>query len=275
MASPDGGYVTCSKNGQPIHQCRPRGRPEGENTVNRFLKTAAAMAALLAAGAAAPAPGGEEKLARNLAALLIAGRSVVAANQPLINDANKGDKGFTAAVFGAAVAAEFKAKAGIDLAALDRSKADDKRLLALFDAQKEIVTEAQPMINAPGMAFKGFTPAVFGLGASQKFTAATGVYLKQTSEKYRNPLNQPDAFEKKVLAKFTASDWEKGKGFAEAGDLKGKKAVRYMQPLYIGKACLTCHGDPKGELDIAGRAKEGYHEGELRGAVSVAVPVGL
>lgn len=233
-----------------------------------------AVAVLVVLGSAQPArAAGEEKLARNLAALLVAGRGVVAANQPLINDASKGDKGFTAEVFGAAVAAEFKAKAGVDLAALDAAKRDDAKLLALFTAAKQVVAEAQPLINQSGMGFKGFTPAIFGRATGEKFSAATGLGLKQTSEKYRNPSNQPDAFEKGVLARFQADGWEKGKGHAETVDVKGKKALRYLQPLYISKACLTCHGDPKGELDIAGRTKEGYHEGDLRGAVSVTVPL--
>jgi hypothetical protein len=114
---------------------------------------------------------------------------------------------------------------------------------------------------------------VFGLHTAEKFAAATGVALKQTSERYRNPVNQPDAFEKAVLARFAGAGWEKGKGHAEVAEVGGKKVLRYLQPLYVGKACLSCHGDPKGELDVAGRAKEGYAEGELRGAVSVTVAI--
>jgi hypothetical protein len=237
-----------------------------------MVKVLAAMAALAVAvnGQAAEKP--SEKVARNLAALLVAGRAVVAQNQPLINDAAKGDKGFGADVFGAAVAAEYKAKAGIDLAALGASR-DDKLLKALFEAERQTVAEAQSIINLAGMGFKGFTPAVFGLHTSEKFAKATGLSLKQTSDKYRNPVNQPDAFEKGVLAKFGAPGWEKGQGYAEVVDHGGKKALRYLQPLYVGKPCLSCHGDPKGELDVAGRAKEGYREGELRGAVSVIVPL--
>jgi general secretion pathway protein A len=130
------------------------------------------------------------------------------------------------------------------------------------------------MIDSPGVGFKGFTPAVFGRAAAQKFGAATGISVKQTSERYRNPQNEPDAFERRTLARFAAGGWERGKGVAEATDLNGKKVLRYLQPLYIAKGCLACHGDPKGELDIAGRAKEGYREGDLRGAISVIVPVG-
>lgn len=45
-----------------------------------------------------------------------------------------------------------------------------------------------------------------------------------------------------------------------------------MLPIYIESACLKCHGEPKGEKDITGHIKEGYKEGELRGAISVMIP---
>ncbi len=238
------------------------------------MRLVAAVAALAVAvnGWAAEKP--QESVARSLAALLVAGRAVVAQNQPLINDASKGDKGFTPDAFGAAVAAELKAKAGLDLATLGSSRSD-KLLKALFEAERQTVADAQPTINLAGMGFKGFTPAVFGLHTAERFGKATGLSLKQTSDKYRNPLNQPDAFEKAVLAMFAGAKWEKGQGYAEVVDHGGKKVLRYLQPLYVAKPCLACHGDPKGELDVAGRAKEGYREGELRGAVSVIVPLAL
>ena len=241
--------------------------------MRRKLEAVVVIAVLAAASAARAAESGEERLARSLAALLVAGRAVVAQNQPLINDSTRGEKGFGPEVFAAAVAAEYKAKTGIDLAALDPARKDDQRLKALLDAEKKVVAEAQPVINLAGMGFKGFTPAVFGLHTAEKFAAATGLSLKQTSERYRNPLNQPDAFEKTVLAKFSSAGWEKGKGYAEVVAQKGGKTLRYLQPLYIAKPCLACHGSPKGELDAAGRAKEGYAEGDLRGAVSVTVPL--
>jgi len=98
-------------------------------------------------------------------------------------------------------------------------------------------------------------------------------YLKQTSLKYRNPANSPDAFEARILKEFEAEDYPKGQGKGRVVDSSdGSKKYRYMLPLYIGAACLKCHGDPKGEKDIAGRIKEGYKEGEVRGAISVMVP---
>ncbi len=236
----------------------------------RILAAVAALA--IAVNGRAAAEKAEEKLARNLAALLVAGRAVIAESQPLINDASRGAKGFTPDAFGAKVTAEFKAKAGIDLGALGASRGD-KLLKALFEAERQTVADAQRIIDLPGMGFKGFTPAIFGLHTAEKFAAATGLSLKQTSEKYRNPVNQPDAFEKAVLAKFGGAGWEKGKGYAEVVASGRGRAVRYLQPLYVAAPCLSCHGSPKGELDVAGRAKEGYREGELRGAVSVTVPV--
>jgi hypothetical protein len=49
--------------------------------------------------------------------------------------------------------------------------------------------------------------------------------------------------------------------------------LRYVVPLYIEKSCLPCHGEPAGEKDITGRIKEGYKEGDLRGAISIIVPI--
>lgn len=237
--------------------------------MNGLSKALAGLVAMAMAASASAAVSKDEQLARNLAALLVAGRAVVAQNQPLINDAAKGDKGFTGEKFSAAVIAEFKDKTGIDLA-----KGADKRLQLLLDAERQVVNEAQTVINLAGMGFKGFTPAIFGLHTAEKFQKATGLSLKQTSEKYRNPVNQPDAFEKAILQKFAGKGWEKGKGYAEVTTVGGKRVVRYVQPLYIAKPCLACHGEPKGEIDVAGRAKEGYQEGDLRGGVSVIVPVG-
>src|SRR5688500_11426086 len=53
--------------------------------------------------------------ARLLAILLDSGRVVVGANQPLINDKDKGEKGFTPDVFEKQLQAKFKERAGVDL----------------------------------------------------------------------------------------------------------------------------------------------------------------
>ncbi len=214
----------------------------------------------------------EEVTAKAVADYLVAGRAVVAKNQPLINDASKADKGFTTEVYEAQVSEEFKKLTGLDIKAQNPSDPAGKALIDVHESAKEVVAEAQAQINEAGKGFKGFIPAVFGARTGERFYKKSGVRLKQTSIKFRGDYNRPDDFEEGILKKFE-SGWEKGKSYAEETTFGGRKVTRYMMPLYIAKACLACHGDPAGELDIAGRVKEGYKEGDLRGAISVIVPV--
>ena len=53
--------------------------------------------------------------------------------------------------------------------------------------------------------------------------------------------------------------------------LEDGKSVRVLLPLFYEKACLSCHGQPKGERDITGYPREGGKEGELGGAISVKI----
>ena len=69
----------------------------------------------------------------------------------------------------------------------------------------------------------------------------------------------------------------KGKGYGKNRKLKGKGFI-VMPFLYIEKACLKCHGDPKtsptgDNLDMAGKPMEGYAEGEVRGCISIIIPL--
>lgn len=48
-----------------------------------------------------------------------------------------------------------------------------------------------------------------------------------------------------------------------------------VMPIYYTAACLTCHGEPEGDLDISGYPKEGAHEGDLAGAITVSAPLSL
>jgi len=209
---------------------------------------------------------------RLLAVLLDAGRVTVGANLSLINDPDKGDKGFTADVFEKQLTEKFKDRAKVNLADLKNEKVPElaKKLLPqLVEASKGVVADYQPVINKQGMGYKGFIPATFGTQAAAKFRAKTGVYLKQTANPARNPKNTPDDFELKALAKFAEASYPRQgeKIISEAVD--GGKAVRVMLPLFYGKGCLGCHGEPKGEKDISGYMKEGAKEGDMGGAISV------
>jgi general secretion pathway protein A len=135
---------------------------------------------------------------RLLAVLLDSGGATIGENQLLIDDSNKGDKGFTAHVFEKQLIEQFKDRTKINLADLGNEnvpKLAKKLLPALIDAMKQTVDDFQPVINRQGMGFKGFIPATFGTHAAAKFRAKTGVYLKQTKISPRNSSNSPDEFE--------------------------------------------------------------------------------
>ena len=71
------------------------------------------------------------------------------------------------------------------------------------------------------------------------------------------PENAPDSWETEALRAFERGDAE----ISSVEDIEGKKYMRLMRPLITEKGCLKCH------------AKQGYHEGDIRGGISVSIPM--
>lgn len=212
--------------------------------------------------------------ARLIAILLDSGRVTVGANQALINDPDKGDKGFTPTVFEQQMATMFKERTGINLANLQNEKLPEKAkplLAQLVEFSKRIVELYQTPINIKGIRYKGLIPATFGTETAGMFTRWSGVYLKQTApdKLLRNPKNKADELESAFLAKFAVLSNTHSDEHILSETVENGKAVQVMLPLYYRKACLSCHGEPKGERDITGGFKEGGKEHELAGAISV------
>ncbi len=135
--------------------------------------------------------------------------------------------------------------------------------------QKAINTEADGSIR-----LKKFIPAVFGRLTAERFFAKTGVPLKQTTlgkngYKERNRYNAPDDWEKQGLQKIMAQDWPANVGYGEQVGTR----YRYIKPIYIKKGCLGCHGTPIGEKGPYGHPKEGYQLNDVRGGISLALPL--
>ncbi|MES9906857.1 MAG: DUF3365 domain-containing protein [Sedimenticola sp.] len=219
--------------------------------------------------AATPIPvAGEnaEEAARMVAKMVIIGRGIVAGHQGVINDPAKGNKGFSPDYMTTHMRKTFEKKMGMSVDQVTPSGVK-KALLAVLDASSVAVRNNQGRINRPGVKFKGFIPAVYGRITGNILKAKTGIGLKQTTFKYRNAYNKPDQFEAGVLKKFESGELDEGYG------MRVGAKYRYMEPIYIKKACMKCHGQPKGELDIAGKVKEGYEIGDLRGAISISLPV--
>ncbi len=218
-----------------------------------------------------------EETARLLAKLLQAGRLVIEQNQTLIDDPHRGEKGFTPEVFAQQLREEFRKRTGIDLNTLSTKQAQfglpplaRELLPGLIEASKEVVRDAQVVINQRGIGYKNFIPATYGSQAAARFSKRSHVQLKQTAIQPRNPKNEPDEYERSVL------QWLSGRPNSEAyvSELtESGKTLRVIMPIYYLPECLACHGGPKGEWDISGYPKEGAHEGDLAGAISVRIPL--
>jgi len=214
-----------------------------------------------------------EEASRLIALLLSAGRVVIDRNQTLINNPNIGDKGFGPGEFEQQVIGEFRTRTGVDLTkpALTHLSANVTDLLGeLLKISKEVVEEAQSVINQKGVGYKNFIPAIFGTLVSERFSAKTGIRLKQTTLQPRNPKNAPDMYETAVLRRLLTQPSQ----FVTISEVpKGDNRLRLLIPIYYAHDCLQCHGGPAGELDISGFPKEGAQEGDLAGAISVSMPV--
>ena len=242
-------------------------------TIQRYVAVLFVLMCLPLVAAAGPLEDASET-GRLLAILLDTGRAAIANKQDVINDASKGNKGFTSDVFERQVAQEFQQRTGITLADLEAAEipAMAKPLLArLMQESKKTIDTYQAVINVPGFAYKGLIPATFGTETATRFQSWSGIYMKQTAPSHlvRNPRNKPDEYESAAFARFAAapSSDTPDKVLAEVTD-EGK-FVRVLLPLFYHRACLACHGEPKGQRDISGYPREGAKEGELGGAISV------
>ena len=78
-----------------------------------------------------------------------------------------------------------------------------------------------------------------------------------TSLRPTRPENAPDAWEEEALRKFEGG----GKEVSDLISIDGTSYMRLMRPLVTERSCLKCH------------EKQGYREGEIRGGISVSIPM--
>ncbi|MFD2739514.1 DUF3365 domain-containing protein [Sulfitobacter aestuarii] len=211
-----------------------------------------------------------------LAALLRVGRRVVSNNQTLINDPDRGDKGLDSAAFLAKVDAAYRAQHG--QGPLDGDLSDTQRRLteAQLAAMATVLDENQELINSEGLGFKGFIPAIFGRLVNEQFAEQVGseARLKVTAPMHlvRNRKARPDDWEAGVFnGQFSQPDWPRSQAFFETVATGEGEMFRMLIPEYYGETCLTCHGGPKGEVDVTGFPKEGAAAGDLAGAISITL----
>jgi Protein of unknown function (DUF3365) len=246
-------------------------------SVGLRLALAIAVAGLtLSAAGGSFAASEDEEVAVNLANLLRSARAVIAAHQDLINDPSGGDKGLTGDVVLGETITRFEELNGLDPRTVD----PNSRLGQLFAAQmaaiKEVVDEHQSTINRPDLGFKGFVPAVFGRLVNERFEEKVGdqAQIKVTApvELVRNRGARPDAWETQhIEAELLDPAWPKGQAFTAVTEQDGREAFRMLVPEYYTAGCLSCHGEPKGEIDITGYPMEGGQLDDLGGVISITL----
>jgi hypothetical protein len=113
--------------------------------------------------------------------------------------------------------------------------------------------------------------------------AGTGIALKRTARRLRNPANAPDSLETAALDWF---DEQHSRGAQPPYLLQAVPAggYRYYSPLRIAALCLNCHGAPESmSADVRAAIDSrypddqatGYAEGDFRGLLRVSVPADI
>jgi two-component system NtrC family sensor kinase len=120
-------------------------------------------------------------------------------------------------------------------------------------ADRDIVTPSGLPLTLVNPAY--MTRMVHELGETQ-----SGVRSRLVSLRPLRPQNAPDPWESQALTRLEAGAEE----VAELQSLaEGQPYMRLIRPLHTEQACLRCHG------------KDGYQLGDLRGGISIAVPLRL
>lgn len=113
------------------------------------------------------------------------------------------------------------------------------------------------VITKDGRRLTMINPAYMTRLVHELMQTESGVKGHITSKDPIRPENKPDAWETNALTLF-----EKGlKELSSIEKVNGIEYMRYMAPLKTEKPCLICH------------AFQGYKEGDIRGGISVSVPM--
>lgn len=116
------------------------------------------------------------------------------------------------------------------------------------------------------------------------FRARTGHDIRRVSLRYRNAANAPDDMERPVLESFDRLPRSEVARAEHVEVVEGPegRTLRYLKPVVTAPLCLRCHGQAD-EIEPAVRRvieekypadrATGFRAGDVRGAVSVKVPL--
>jgi len=218
----------------------------------------------------------DAQLAKSLATMLRASRTVISRNQDRINNPNVANKGIDGKLVLAEATKIYQQSTETDPTTIDPQSLHGKLIRMQMDSIAEVIDVHQETINRQGVGFKGFIPAVFGRLVNEAFgRRAVGIAdMKVTAppQLIRNPKVRPDGWElEATTTRLMSPTWPKDQSYTATATKNGVAAERTLFPEYYGSSCLSCHGSPKGEIDITGFPKEGATEGDLGGIISITL----
>lgn len=118
--------------------------------------------------------------------------------------------------------------------------------------------------------YQGLHCAIVGRSIGQLFTSQSNYSTKFVNFNPRNAADMPDDFEAAALTAFTEGNAAE---YYQITKQDGSEVFRYVAPMRIERNCLECHGEPAGEIDVTGFAKEGWKLGDVGGAISIVMPL--
>lgn len=148
-----------------------------------------------------------------------------------------------------------------------------RALSANMEAVWEFMNHNQDKINydsAGNFEFKGLQCSIAGRSVGAYFSRDTDYTVRYVSDTPRNRADEPDAFEQAAIDAFRADP-----GLTEYyafADIDGQRVFRYAEPMTLVESCLSCHGEPAGEIDLSGYPREGLPEGYIYGVLSMQIP---
>lgn len=113
------------------------------------------------------------------------------------------------------------------------------------------------IVTPSGRKLTLINPAYMTRQSHELALQTTGVRGHITSLNCIRPANAPDQWERKALLEFQNGSKEQ----SEVVVMEGRQYVRLMRPLITESGCLKCHGE------------QGYEVGNIRGGISVSVPL--
>jgi hypothetical protein len=173
----------------------------------------------------------DAQIAKSLATMLRAGRTVISKNQDRINDPNTGNKGLNGKTVLAEATAIYQQGTETNPTSIDPKSLHGQLIRMQMDSIVEVMDVHQETLNRQGVGFKGFIPAVFGRLVNEAFgrRAAGIAEMKVTAPPrlIRNVKVQPDEWELDLIqTRLMSPSWPKNQSYTAMAAKNGVSRKR-------------------------------------------------